>query len=276
MLGIFLLTTGACDTTDELYQKTYSPAEQEQLATQLLSGVGGYYQGSPATQMTLREALEYDPTNAAIVREIGVPYLKRGIVAEFPDFYGKAAEMDPVGWTGWRGYLYLYFYRDYERALADFNATDTLTPNVVDYPQSLSVDFMRGICYLQLGQYPQAIEYFERHIAHETEATGLEYLESQTFLYKGITHWRIGQIEEARAALELGHQIDPQNADLLFWLAQLFLSQGDLSPTESYLEQARRQFDLGYYNSRPYVEDFFQIYEADFDELAQKLASANH
>ncbi|MEL7220836.1 MAG: hypothetical protein AAGJ93_05920, partial [Bacteroidota bacterium] len=168
LAGIMCTFYSSCQRQEAVwYEKEFTSEEHKALSLNLLEGIGYYYQGSPASQMLLEEALAYDPNSAKIHREIGVPYLKRGIASAFPDYYGKAADLDPLGWTGWRGYLYLYFYRDYERAIADFNLTDTLTPNQVDYPQSISVDYMRGICYLMIDDYPSAIDYFDRHIAYE-------------------------------------------------------------------------------------------------------------
>jgi hypothetical protein len=68
-----------------------------------------------------------------------------------------------VTWQGWRGYLKLFFYRDYESAIADFNATDTLTTGFTDYPQSMSVDYLRGLAYFQLGEEEKALDYYTKY-----------------------------------------------------------------------------------------------------------------
>lgn len=266
MLLIGLTSLISCQQQPVLYQKSYTQKEKEKLAISLLDGLGNYYQGTPAQQFLIKEALQLNPNHAEVWREMGVPYLKRGFTAEAMSiYYPKAVELDPVGWQGWRGYLYLYFYRDYKNALADFDATDTLTPNFVDYPQSLSVDFMRGICYLKMGQYQQAINYFDQHIEYEKGTTGLEYIESKTFLYKGIAHLELMQKDQARAAFELGLTVDPTNADLLFWLAKLSKQVGDQTKAQELISAAKTQFLKGNYNHRPYVEEFFQTYLEDLE-----------
>ena len=162
LLSLILSLPSCTPSGDTRYRKTYTTEEQRQLARQLVAAVGTRNQGTPAEQMLLREARRLDPTNAAVYQQLGDPYLYRGLVTAFPNYYGKAVQLDPLAWTGWRGYLYLYNYRDYGRALADFDATDLITPGVVDYPQSTSVDYMRGVCYLRLGRYHRAIEYFPK------------------------------------------------------------------------------------------------------------------
>lgn len=272
LAGFALVLNIACQRQESVwYEKEFSADEHKELSLSLLDGIGYYYQGSPASQMLLQEALSYDPNNAKVHREIGVPFLKRGIASAFPNFYGKAADLDPLGWTGWRGYLYLYFYRDYERAIADFNLTDTLTPNQVDYPQSISVDYMRGICYLMIDDYPKAIEYFDRHIAHETNITGFEYIDNKTFLYRGIAYLKQDKIDEAVASFKSGLSIEDDNTDLHFWLAKVQTQQGELAAAKQSLELAQQAFAKDDFNRRYYVEEFFQTYEADLDALSTQL-----
>lgn len=266
-----LLLLPGCRAAQPFYQKTFTPTEKAQLAHTLTEGIGNYYQGSPATIFLLQEALCYDSTYADIWREIGVPYLKRGLITAFPSTYGKAADLDPVGWQGWRGYLYLYFYRDYRRALADFDATDTLTPNLVDYPQSMSVDYLRGICYLQLNDYEKALAYLDTHINYETERVGLKYLDAQAFLYKGIALLALERPEAAQAAFELGLMVEAGNADLLYWLAKTLLQRGQGAQAEILLREAMEQFKKGKHNTTTYVEEFYQTYWPDLEALAAQL-----
>lgn len=274
--ALFLLllcaVVAACQRSDTpYYRKDFTPEERKELAKTLTDGIGNYYQGSPGCQILLEEARQYDNTYALAYREIGVPYLKRGITAAFPHYYGKAADLDPMGWIGWRGYLYLYFYRDYERALTDFNRLDTITPGVVDYPQSTSVEFMRGICYLQLDQYEEAIDYFDRHIVHEDSVAGFDYIPAETFLFRGIALWRKGDLAEAQRSFETGIELESYNADLHYWLAKLYLEIGDRREAQRYLTLAKKAFDKGDYNRRPYVEEFYQLYAEDFTDLQEKL-----
>lgn len=274
--GLLLLTVvlllGACrQQRSDWYRKTYTPEEQIALSKTLVEGISYYYQGSPGCQMLLEEAKAYDPSNALAHREIGVPYLKRGIASAFPHYYGKAADLDPLGWTGWRGYLYLYFYRDYERALADFNSLDTITPGVVDYPQSISIDFMRGICYLQLEKYDQSISYFDQHIEYETGVTGFNYIAPETFLFRGIAYLGLAKPTAAIHSFKTGLGIEDYNADLMYWLAKTYAQEGRTREARDYLKQAQEAFAKRDFNRRPYVEEFYQLYEVDLLALEKEL-----
>lgn len=262
LLALLLL---ACGQQEPLYKKTFSATEKASLGETLINGRGSYYQGTPAYEFQLKESEMMYPQNADVYREYGAALVKRGFAAKLYEVYAKAVALDPEGWQGWRGYLYLYFYRDYERAIHDFNTIDSLTPNFVDYPQSQSVHFMRGICYLQLGQYDKALEFFDLHIAHETEEAGLDFISAPAFLFKAIAHWRKGEMEEVEETLELGLSVDGKNADLLYWMAKYHREVGDEAKANGYIEQAKKQFLAGYYNHRPYVEEFYQTYWVDLE-----------
>lgn len=260
-----------CTDQYSYYKKGFTEAEKKALPKKLVNGIFLYYQGTPEQQFLLQEAMSYDDTYADIYRELGVPYLKRGIAEKFPHYYGKAADLNPLDWLGWRGYLYLFFYRDYERALADFIEADQLTPDVVDYPQSMNIDFMKGICHLKMGEQKEAIEYFNKQIAYETKTVGLEYIESITFLYKGIAYWEMNQLNEAKEAFETGATIDSNNADLPYWLAKLALKEGQADKASKHLSKAKTQFLNGYFNRRNYVESFYQTYLTDITDLEDSI-----
>ena len=261
----------SCAQPTGFYKKEFSKEEQMELAKQLIAGRGFYYQGSEGEQLILQESFDYDSTNATIWREFGVPYLKRGIAAEWRYYYDKAVEIDPLNWEGWMGYLHLYFYRDYENAIKNFDKTDELTPDIVDYPQSLSVDYMRGICYLKLDKYDKALFYFNKHIEYEKQSTGIEYIGSHTFLYKGITLMKMNQFDKAIEAFELGLVHNKDNCDLMFWLSKLKHKNGEHVLAVSLIRKAIIQFEKGHFNSRPYTEDFFQTYLPDLEDWELRL-----
>ena len=149
-----IVVMSSCGEADILYKRTYSEEEKTVLSESLLNGAGTdlYYQGSVGERMIIHEGNSYNPNNAWGEREIGVPYLKRGFATEANKYYTRAIEYDPEQWLGYKAYCWLYFYRDYETALEEIDRFDAMTPGIVDYPQSTSVNYMRGLCYLQLGR----------------------------------------------------------------------------------------------------------------------------
>jgi len=272
ILSFCLLCLCSCETTPELYKKEFSQEELAKLPEQMMEKViRKYGQGSVSEIMVLKEVEKLDPQNATLWREFGVPYGKRGMAKEYYENYGKAVEYDPLHWQGWRGYMYLYFYRDYQKALDDFNALDTLTPNFVDYPQATSIHFMRGVCHLQMEEYDQAISYWEKHFAEELKTLTPDYLDSKSFLFYGITHYKMGNLEKAKEQFNLGIEHNPRDADLLFWYARTAFELKDYYEANKAINAADKAFKKGNFNQRPYVEEFYQIYQGDIDELSDKV-----
>lgn len=269
LVVIFIFSS--CGDSYDYFKKEFPAEDYTKIAEQLTEGGGIYYQGSVPNMFQYYEAAKYDPNSAQVSREIGVPYLKRGFPVEFHKYYAESANIDPQNWQGWRGYLYLYFYRDYERALVDFDATDVLTPDFVDYPQSLSVDYMRAICYYYLDQPKKAKAYIEKHIKLETKTVGREYIDSKSFVLLGLSQEKMNDLLEAKKSYEDALKYDADVASILFHLSEINHKLEDDEKALLYLGQAQKSLDRGIVYSRNYVNEFFKIYQEDIDELGKKI-----
>ena len=229
-----------------------------------------FYQGSPRHMNAFAYALELDSTKAETYRELSVTYLKRGLPHKWMNWYNGAVKHDPETWQPWRGYLYLWFYRDYKKAIADFDASDTLTP-YIDHPQGHSVDFWRGIAYLGLKDYDNSIVYWDKHIAKETEESGEDWVELEAFLYRGIAYYESGNSEKALENFDKVIQYFKQSADAKYYKAMIFKVTDRTKEATLLLEDAIVDFNGGFYNNRPYVESLRQIYMEDLEGLKKSL-----
>lgn len=245
--------------------------EKQDMAKNLVYGGFNYHQGTPSHKFLLFEAAKYDSTFPEIHRELGIPYLKRGIGHTFYPHFKKLIELDALNWQGWRGYNYLFFYRDYERALHDFIEMDKLTPDVVDHPQALNIDYLKAVCYLKMGQHENAIKFFNKQINYEIETVGIEYMEPVSFLYRGIAYWETNQIEKAKESFEMALGNDRKNADAAYWLAKYWYKKRNKNQSVKYSDLAKTHLQEGYHIGRPYVEAFYETYMADIEELELKI-----
>lgn len=276
-LSVFLTIVGlvfsGCQRELPLYEKQFTTEEQDQLGKQFEEGYKqNFYQGSAQETFLIQEGLQFAPNKPEFWRELGAPTVKRGFAKDTYRLYGEVVRCDAVEWQGWRGYLYLYFYRDYERALADFNATDTLTPNFIDYPQATSVDFMRGICYLQLSRYDEAIRFFEGHIEEEVKSVGEDYIDTEVFLFKAIAEYKKQDLEAALATLNRGLKSSNQkSADLWYWVAKIQAQNQAYQQAGEAIQQAVQYYNMGYFHDRNYVEEFYQTYPSMITELRNDI-----
>ncbi|WP_420571449.1 hypothetical protein [Kordia sp.] len=271
------------------------------------------YQGTQESINAFAKAVEYDPTHAESWRELSIPFLKRGMPHLWKKYIDKAVELDPIAWQGYRGYNYLWFYRDYKNAIADFDATDTLTPSFIDAPQGHSVDFWRGIAYLGLKDYENSIAFFNKHIQKETEETGEDWVEHEAFLYRGIAHYEQSKSKlylnfnpkKFENALHNFNTLLKYNTDfadakyykaaVLFEECKMLLQEIETKgsrysniahtriPRELFekkktaalqiINEAITNFKEGYSDQRPYVETIRQLYLEDYTNLKAKLES---
>lgn len=251
----------------------YTAEEKIELAEHIMNnaGTGRYYQGSVAERMIIKESNKHQPNTAMYYREIGVPYLKRGYAQTAYENYTKASEIDPMTWAGYMAYGWLYFYRDYKTTLDLVERLDSLTPNVVDYPQSTSVDYMRGISYMHLGEIDKAVSFLEKHLQYEIDNVGEKYIGVMSYMVLAIAHHRNNSFAIAEKYFAEGIANNPHIADIHYHRARNYVSQGNYPDAKKALALAQKWLDKGRKNTRPYVEEFFAIYQEDLDELHEKL-----
>lgn len=231
-----------------------------------------HYQGSKACHNGIKRAIEIDSTYPQAVYELSVAYLKRGLPHKWKPQYDKAVKLDSVDRIPWRGYLYLWFYRDYKKAIADFDASDILTPDFIDAPQGHSVDYWRGIAYLGLKDYKNSIYYFDKYIAKETKDTGEDWVEMTGFLYCGIAHYENKNDSLALQSInKLLKYTNDTYADGNYYKALILERQGDNQQALELIDLAITNYNDGYYNYRPYVETLRQIYMEDLLLLKKRL-----
>lgn len=251
-------------------------SDREKAEASYSFGVSNFAQGSAGSINGIARAIELDSTYEQAVYELSVAYLKRGLPHKWKEQYDKAIPLDSVTRIPWRGYLYLWFYRDYKKAIADFDASDDLTPNFVDQPQGHSVDYWRGIAYLGLKNYDYSIAYFDKYINQEIEESGEDWVELTAFLYRGIAYYESGDLDKARynfdKRLEHGRNI---SADAKYYKALIAQKEGDLELAEALVDAAIEDFKQGYFNNRPYVETLRQIYIEDLQQLKLELNPEN-
>lgn len=245
-----------------------SPEERKALSYKVFKEDEHMGQGSPMSMSRIERAIKIDPNNCDAVRELSVAMLKRGLIDEWKPTFDKAIACNPKIWTPWRGYLHLQFYRDYDKAIADFDASDTLTPDFIDAPQGQSVDYWRGIAYLGKKDYIKSIEYFSKYIDATTRETGEDWAEPTAFLYKAIANFESGNLEESELAIDkfLFYNKD-KTAEGHYYKARIALKNDDCTTAKARLDLAYINYKEDNLFRHPYTEVLRQLYIQDLDAL---------
>lgn len=260
-------------TKREWYQKDLSESVRKQYAVQLGNGASyRNYQGTVAEQMHHFEALAMDSSNGDLWRELGTARVKRGILDEMYHYYEGGVQRKPAKWAGFRGYLYLYFYRDFERAIADFNYNDEVVGEVT-HSQGQDHDYMRGIAYYGLKEFEEALRYLNIYIDRVEKDQGSDWVDVYAYLYKGLTLMKLDRNPEAIEAFDDVLKNYPKLADAYYHKAKIYAEQGEQSKAWQELEKAEEYFQMGYFHQRPYVEVLDQIYSQDIADLKQGIFS---
>jgi len=233
---------------------------------------GGYHQGSPANMKAITEILKLDPNHCDALRERSIPYLKRGMPEQWKKYMDQAVACDSTRWIGWRGYLYLYFYRDYAKAIADFDATDTLTPQHIDAPQGHSVDYWRGHAYLGAKNYEKSLFYYNKHIEKVTADFGEDWVEPDTFLNIAIAHYENQSIDSMPHYLDKAlYYYQDKNADSKYYYALYQQAKGNSQEALEWVDKGIKDFFNGHSKERPYIEEIKQVYVEQLIELEKAL-----
>jgi len=247
-------------------QESYSSTDRSKVADSIFNLDIPMLQGSKESQLKFKKVVEIDSTHDDALREISVPFLKRGMPHEWLPKFNKAVAQDPKTWVPYRGHHYLLFYRDYKKAIADFNASDTLTPHI-DHPQGHSVDYWRGIAYLGLKDFETALRYWDKHIKKESEDTGEDWVELEAFLYRGITHYESGNYKRAIQDFEKIEVLFSHSAEAKYYWALCLLKLDERERAKSILDEAASDYKQELRLSHNYVELPYQIYLSDIEEL---------
>lgn len=254
------------------YKKEFSEETKKQYSPQLSAGGNYHYQGTVPEQFQLKEAFMMDSTDADLWREIGTSRVKRAILDEMDYFYGGAVKRKPAKWAGFRGYLYLYFYRDYYRALADFNLGDEANGQV-DFSQGQNHDYMRGICYYGLEDYDATIASMDKYIDKVVKEEGESWVDVYAFLYKGLALLNQEKLDDAMMEFDRVLKYYPNLSDCFYHKARIYVARGQFDLALAALDTAEEKFKEGYYHQRPYVEVLEQIYLQDIEALRAEITT---
>jgi len=260
-----------CDhLSNETYHKM-SPNERRELSADYTQLAKKLELGSPKNMRLLEKAIKINPKNDLAFLELSMPYLYRGLIHEWSIYIDEAIRLNPQAWQGWRGYYKLFYFRDYGGALFDLDATDTLTVNQTDYAQNMSVDYLRGLCYLGLKNLDKAEEYFKIFIDKETEENGAEFVDENAFLYLGIIKNYRKDYDQAIKHFERALRYETGIADVHFHQARSFFEIGENNRAQKELEKAKLLLEEKKQLRGFQYEAIEQIYQSDITNLEARI-----
>jgi tetratricopeptide (TPR) repeat protein len=222
------------------------PAQIEAL---LQSGLARYDQKDFQDALQVfDQVLSLDPTNFLAYNAKGAVYTELKDYDRALTAYDKVIELQSLFPHGYynRGRVN-YLLKKYDQAIADFQKAIELSPPEFGYRASGNI----GLIYHQQGQYDQALDTFNKALSYDATKADTYYYRGETYTamgkfeeavsdfqaatnrfpgydlaYQGLAyaHYRMGQFDQAQAALKQAAAISPESSVLHFYQALVYLA----------------------------------------------------
>lgn len=209
----------------------------------------------------------YLEKNAALYHMMSVQNTKNGNYNLAVEHLDSAAtySSEIYGYYGW---VMLYYYRDYERALTYLNLFDELTPNFTDFPIGENIHYLRGLACLQLMDFQQASKWLERYIQEEKEKGKLDWIDYAVYYYLGIAYENLSRKKDAIAQYNMAIDGQKKFPEATYRLA---LNSSNKRSKERLLQLALQQLNDGFGLTDVYVERFHAVYPQEIMEVLKSL-----
>ncbi len=251
-----------------------TPTASENMATMIKSRdlamkADSFSQGGREYHFWLDSAIKVYPRNGWAYQKKSVGYTKQGNIVKAFEMLDKACQYAPEE-LGYRGWLKLYWYRDYEGAIEDLEKFDALTPNTTDYAWGENLYYLTALAKKQMGQYKAAIADFDKCISETTALRGEKWVDNKAFLYRGISKAHLQDIEGAMHDFNTALSYYDSSAELYYQKGLLLAQQGNAKEACSCFQKSLTYFQQGYrYEEKYSYEVFDELYEEHINEAIQ-------
>ncbi|MFD2551716.1 hypothetical protein ACFSQP_07805 [Bizionia sediminis] len=235
-------------------------------------GMHYFEEGSVGRVNALIRALECDTSFTPAAFELANTYLKRGLLQQWRSYINQAVMSDSVQYLPFRGYAYLWYFKDYKKALSDFNSLKNSDVKLTKLPEAVNLNYWRGIAYLGAENYRQSVASFSAFLqTTNTQSTAKQNI-ATAYLYRGIALYKMKAYKKARNNFSKLLEYSTFNqADAFYYLALIAKQERAIHVARKHINSALVAYKAGHYNKRPDVETLHQIYLEDLLHLKNQL-----
>jgi tetratricopeptide (TPR) repeat protein len=241
----------------------------------VLASVGSqnlYYGKNERGNELIQYALsKMDSITGDELRSFSVQNTKNGNYREAIELLEEAMKLDSETVSRYYGWLLLYYYRDYEKALEILELHDSFTPDFNDAPMGEDIHYLKGLAHFQLKNYEKANTEFDTYITHLGNTHGEDFVDVYTFVQKGRSLVQLNRKEEAIAAYDKAILYAPSCTEAFYFKGLLLAEMGQIDSACIQLNTAKALMAKGSKSSDNYVEYFHEIYWQDIDEAIKKF-----
>jgi len=224
-----------------------------------------YHDGCYIQQLYYDSALMFNPENDDVYYERATHKIVSGAYLDYFPLIDKAVELNPLKHLGYRGYVRLFFLKDFEGASNDLIKIKELSKTGEYAVMAIHVDILIGLSYAGLKKYPEAIRTYQDFIEKTIREKGEDWVDPYVFVYKAIAHYYSGQMIPAMQDLDKALKYYEQCAEAHFWKARILNQRMDQEQACQYLNSALNYAQIGYYKKDPFKDLPYQLYIEDIN-----------
>ena len=182
----------------------------------------------------------------------------------------KAYKINPNEVGAYYGWVLLYYYHDYKKAIALLNEYNALTPKFSDYAMGECIHYLKGLAYKELGDYELALKEFDLSIKNSLEEHDESWIDYQILLNRGITLFYQNKNEEAITEFERVIKNYNECSEAFYFKGLALVNLNKKVEACSSLTKSLVLIKKGYKSFDSYVELFHEVYEQDINEAISK------
>lgn len=202
---------------------------------------------------------------------VSIQNTKNGNFNKAIEYLDKASELEPKEVDGYYGWVLLYYYRDYEKALFHLNRYDSFTPDFDDYVGDDNILYAKALCYKEMGQYSKALELFNEAIKSELKGHDESWISHQLYFQKGRTLHLLGKHNKAIEYYDNTIRLWGESSEAFYYKGLAYI---ELNNAQAGYENLNKALDLikkGYKTSDNYVALFDEVYQVEIEKTINEL-----
>lgn len=197
--------------------------------------------------------------------KLSVQNTKNGNYQLAVGYLDKSVKLNPEGY-GYYGWVMLYYYRDYDRALIYLEKFDSLTPGFSDFPMGESIHFLKGLAYMRKHKLNEAITAFDTYINEVTEKSGEEWVDVVTFYYKGLCYQLQNNYKKALSVYDKALKYDKSFTEVYYQKARCEMLLNEKEKAYSDFKRSKELIQQNLIKRDLYMEFFYPVYIQDIEK----------
>lgn len=200
-----------------------------------------------------------------LYHELSVQNTKNGNYKLAVKYLDIASKLNPEVY-GYYGWIMLYYYRDYERSLRYLEKYDSLTPNFSDFPAGESINYLKGMAYMNLNKYDRAIQEFDKYIQETTLKSGEDWVEASTFYYKGLCLQYQQNYSDAIINYNKAIKFYDSFLEAYYQKGICYIALGEQKMAMDDFQKSGELIQIGFRKQDVYIEIFHPVYMQDIEK----------